>query len=290
MNKIYKLIWNEGIQAWVSVSELVSSQGKKSLTTGVALCVMSVVSIQAHAEAIGWQLNPGQALPPFSKLHISTPLDSVSMIGINFANNSHLKLRDSTIDALQKNVPINATNGNVYGIRMHLVPLSNKSSLELDNVVVNVYAKGAKKSYGIYDYNSNFIDISNSTFNVYSEIGPAYGFYGSNYLDCSGATTDCTNRLTKVSGRTVTNVNNGSSDQRAVGWMLNTHPDQKPQGVQFYNGESITHINTASKFIPFGYYLNAGTQMTFDDTVLSGTANGQAGIYFYVNGDVYFKQ
>ena len=34
MNKIYKLIWNESVQAWVSVSELSPSRGKKAKVIG----------------------------------------------------------------------------------------------------------------------------------------------------------------------------------------------------------------------------------------------------------------
>ena len=289
MNKIYKLIWNEATQAWVLVSELVSSRGKKSVATSLALLGVATICGQVHAETIAWQLNPGQALPPFSKLYIRTPFDAVQMTGINFGSNSHLQLRDSTIDVIQKNTPSNTSNGAAYGIRMHLVPVSNKSSLELDDVLVNVYAKDKKKAYGIYDYNSNFIDISNTTFNVYSEAGAAYGFYGSNYLDCSGANTDCSNRLTQVSGKTVMNVSNGNTDERAVGWILNTDPKNAPQGLQFQNANSITHIKTGGKSIPFGYYIGRDTQMSFDDSTLSGTANGVAGVKIMANGKLYFK-
>lgn len=54
MNKVYKVIWNASLGAWVAVSELATAKGKssKSKTVGAVLLAVSGVTFSADALAV----------------------------------------------------------------------------------------------------------------------------------------------------------------------------------------------------------------------------------------------
>ena len=55
MNKVYRVIWNESLGAWVAVSELAKSQGKTKSVKATAIIISAVVGgtiLPAQADLI----------------------------------------------------------------------------------------------------------------------------------------------------------------------------------------------------------------------------------------------
>jgi xanthine/uracil permease len=65
MNKVYRVIWNESLGAWVAVSEITKSKGKKSnkaIKSGVL--VSSLVLFAGNAIAAPYPAGGGTATGP----------------------------------------------------------------------------------------------------------------------------------------------------------------------------------------------------------------------------------
>ena len=80
MNKIYKLVWNDALQTWVSVSEISPSRGKKSTLVGS-------LALPAHAASIGLRIdngssNPSNPISNYSGVKVDPLFDPYVMRGI----------------------------------------------------------------------------------------------------------------------------------------------------------------------------------------------------------------
>ena len=104
MNKIYKLIWNESVQAWVSVSELSPSRGKKAKVIGsLSLLALSIMAMPAQAASTGLRIDNGATRPTnlistYNRFNVTPVFDKFSMRGIQVQNNSLLNYSNGTVN------------------------------------------------------------------------------------------------------------------------------------------------------------------------------------------------
>ncbi|MCU4351117.1 ESPR domain-containing protein [Acinetobacter ursingii] len=61
MNKVYRVIWNASLGAWVAVSELAKSKGKsktvKKIAGSVVVATAAIITVSAHSQDINEDLN-----------------------------------------------------------------------------------------------------------------------------------------------------------------------------------------------------------------------------------------
>ena len=91
LNRIYRLVWNEVLQAWVAVAEIARGRGKSSAKKLVAamLAVGAIGSISAHAAPVGGVVTAGSAVINQSgnttTIHQNSGSVSINWSGFNIA-------------------------------------------------------------------------------------------------------------------------------------------------------------------------------------------------------------
>ena len=289
MNKIYKLVWNDALQTWVSVSEISPSRGKKSTIIGsLTLLGLAMLALPAHAASIGLRIdngssNPSNPISNYSGVKVDPLFDPYVMRGIQVEKNSLLNYKNATIN-------VDMTKGTLgsnpyYPIGVYINGSAGAKSNVVNITNANINVKGQKGAIGIDDNDMNTVNLNNVTFNVSGNNGSAIGYDQYTYYACS-TTTPCTTRVATASGNTVMNVSN-TNDDFIAGWLTAGFVG-KPATLNI-TGNSTTHIATTGKRKPYGYAANSNGNLIFNNATLSGTSNGKNGVYIRGGGTVRFK-
>ena len=112
MNKIYKLVWNDALQTWVSVSEISPSRGKKSTLIGsLTLLGLAMLALPAHAASIGLRIdngssNPSNPISNYSGVKVDPLFDPYVMRGIQVEKNSLLNQQKEEVKSILLNAGV----------------------------------------------------------------------------------------------------------------------------------------------------------------------------------------
>ena len=289
MNKIYKLIWNESVQAWVSVSELSPSRGKKAKVIGsLSLLALSIMAMPAQAASTGLRIDNGATRPTnlistYNRFNVTPVFDKFSMRGIQVQNNSLLNYSNGTVNVDMTTGTLGSTPNLPIGINLDGNGGSSKSNVvNLNNATINV--KGQKGAIGIDDNDLNTVKLNNVTVNVNGNASRSVGYDQYTYYECSSA-APCATRVATATGKTTMNVSNNNGF--IAGWVSAGFVG-KPATLNI-TGTSITNIRTTSKRIPYGYAAGSNGNIIFNNATLSGTSNGKNDVYINGGGTVRFK-
>ncbi|UOO87780.1 hypothetical protein LVJ82_09760 [Vitreoscilla massiliensis] len=288
MNKIYKLVWNDALQTWVSVSEIFPSRGKKSTIIGSLTALgLAMLALPAHAASIGLRIdngasNPTNLISTYNGRNVVPIFDDYSMQGIRVQNKSRLIYSNGTVSVDMTKGAVASNSNYPVGVYLDGSSAATSNVVNLNNAKINV--KGSKGAIGIDDNDKNTVGLNNVTFNVVGGNGRTVGYDQYTYYECASS-TPCPSRIATVKGTTVMNVSN-TSNATSAGWMSAATLGTK--ATTNITGNSITNIRSTGLSKPYGYYVSSNGNINFNNAIISGTTNGKSDVYIRAGGTIRF--